>query len=174
MASASTFERHYVATTSYIRVQRLSEWKHRRNDQSRQQRFFSVTSCMQIRAHVRPFQVKAMFKQHVNLMIWTWILRLQTAWRNEFPCKNCGLSLHRHPYLELVRGDSPEQSLLDRLISTTVSCADANVGEYDVWLFRLAPVLKTIFHQCGVHQCVISYTCSQSNSDGSVIQIHQS
>ena len=25
---------------------------------------------------------------------------------------------------------------------------------------RLAPVLKTIFHQC-----VISYTCSQSNSD---------
>ena len=27
---------------------------------------------------------------------------------------------------------------------------------------RLAPVLKTIFHQC-----VISYTCSQSNSDGS-------
>ena len=27
---------------------------------------------------------------------------------------------------------------------------------------RLAAVLKTIFHQC-----VISYTCSQSNSDGS-------
>ena len=34
---------------------------------------------------------------------------------------------------------------------------------------RLAPVLKTIFHQC-----VISYTCSQSNSDGSVLkQSHQ-
>ena len=31
------------------------------------------------------------------------------------------------------------------------------------FLCRLAPVLKTIFHQC-----VISYTCSQSNSDGSV------
>ena len=30
-------------------------------------------------------------------------------------------------------------------------------------LLRLAPVLKTIFHQC-----VISYTCSLSNSDGSV------
>ena len=31
---------------------------------------------------------------------------------------------------------------------------------------RLAPVLKTIFHQC-----VISYyTCSQSNSDGSVLE----
>ena len=29
---------------------------------------------------------------------------------------------------------------------------------------RLAPVPKTIFHQC-----VKSYTCSQSNSDGSVL-----
>ena len=35
---------------------------------------------------------------------------------------------------------------------------------------RLAPVLKTIFHQC-----FISYTCSQTNSDGSVLkQSHQS
>ena len=35
---------------------------------------------------------------------------------------------------------------------------------------RLVPVLKTIFHQC-----VISYTCSQSNSDGFVLrQSHQS
>ena len=31
---------------------------------------------------------------------------------------------------------------------------------------RLAPVLKPIFHQC-----VISYTCSQSNSDGSPIRV---
>ena len=30
---------------------------------------------------------------------------------------------------------------------------------------RLAPVLKTIFHQC-----VILYTCSQSYSDGSVLR----
>ena len=30
---------------------------------------------------------------------------------------------------------------------------------------RVAPVLKTIFHQC-----VISYTCSQSNSHGSVLR----
>ena len=39
------------------------------------------------------------------------------------------------------------------------------------WLdYRLAPVLKTIFH----HR-VISYTCSQSNSGGSVLkQSHQS
>ena len=35
---------------------------------------------------------------------------------------------------------------------------------------RLVPVLKTIFHQC-----VISYTHSQSNSDSSVLkQSHQS
>ena len=35
---------------------------------------------------------------------------------------------------------------------------------------RLAPALKTIFHQCA-----ISYTCSQSYSDGSVLkQSHQS
>ena len=35
---------------------------------------------------------------------------------------------------------------------------------------RLAPVLKTIFHQC-----VISYTYSQSNFDGSVLKkSHQS
>ena len=35
---------------------------------------------------------------------------------------------------------------------------------------RLAPDLKTI-----CHQCVISYTCSLSNSDGSVLkQSHQS
>ena len=51
---------------------------------------------------------------------------------------------------------------------------------------RLAPVLKTIFHQCVIYTCsqsnsdgsvlsVISYTCSQSNSDGSVFkQSHQS
>ena len=31
-------------------------------------------------------------------------------------------------------------------------------------ILRLAPVLKTIFHQC-----IISYTYSQSNSDGSVL-----
>ena len=37
----------------------------------------SVTSCMQIGAQFRLFQVKATFKQHVNLMIWTCILRLK-------------------------------------------------------------------------------------------------
>ena len=39
-----------------------------------------------------------------------------------------------------------------------------------ITLSRLAQVFKTIFHQC-----VISYSCSQSNSDGSVLkQSHQS
>ena len=51
----------------------------------------SVTSCMHFRAQFRLFQVNAMFKQHVDLVIWTWILRFQTASRNEFPCKNSGL-----------------------------------------------------------------------------------
>ena len=64
---------------------------------------FSVASCMQIRAQFRLFQVKAIFKQYVNLMIWTWILRLQTASRDEFPCKNCGLSMliHVHDVISL-------------------------------------------------------------------------
>ena len=64
---------------------------------------FSVASCIQIRAQFRLFQVKAMFKQYVNLMIRTWILRLQTASCNEFPCKNCGLSMliHVHDVISL-------------------------------------------------------------------------
>ena len=37
MASASTFEQHYVGTTSYIRVQRFHERKNRQNNQSRPQ-----------------------------------------------------------------------------------------------------------------------------------------
>ena len=44
------------------------------------------------------------------------------------------------------------------------SCSCSLVISVLFWfLCSLAPVLKTIFHQC-----VISYTCSQSNSDGSV------
>ena len=49
-----------------------------------------------------------------------------------------------------------EELILDRF----VQCCDDG---------RLAPVLKTIFHQCA-----ISYTCSQSNSDGSVLSLKQS
>ena len=40
----------------------------------------------------------------------------------------------------------------------------ANQLQWNIIRIRLAPVLKTIFHQC-----VILYTCSQSNSDGSVL-----
>ena len=47
---------------------------------------------------------------------------------------------------------------------------DFNQPDTDKSLGRLAPVLKIIFHQC-----VISYTCSQSYSGGSVLkQSHQS
>ena len=87
-----TFERHYVATTSYTRAtfsrtKASAKWSVTSATPSR------VTSCIQIRAQIRPFQVKVMFKQHVNLMIWTWILRLQTASHNEFLCKNSGLQI---------------------------------------------------------------------------------
>ena len=79
-----SLRRHNVIYTcaTFSRAKALAKWwvtatTHR-----------SVTSCMQIRAQFRLFQVKAMFKQRVNLMIWTWILRRQTASRNKFPCKN--------------------------------------------------------------------------------------
>ena len=60
------------------------------------------------------------------------------------------------------------------------SWSDCSLGSSLIWVHtvcnivylrtRLAPVLKTIFHQC-----VISYTCSQSYSDGPVLkQSHQS
>ena len=71
MASSSTFERHYVTTTSYIRMQRFRERKHRGKWSDTATAHSSVTSCMQIRAQFRLFQVNAMFKQHVNPMIWT-------------------------------------------------------------------------------------------------------
>ena len=91
MASASNFRtslrRHNVIYTpsTFSRTKASAKWSVTTETCS------SVTSCMQIRAQFRLFQVKAMFKQHVNLIIWTWILRLQTASRNEFPCKNLAL-----------------------------------------------------------------------------------
>ena len=42
-------------------------------------------------------------------------------------------------------------------------------GKSDLHTSRLAPVLKIFFHQC-----VLSYTCSHTNSGGSVKQSHQS
>ena len=45
-----------------------------------------------------------------------------------------------------------------------VSCIDCSTDTGKV--NRLAPVLKTIFHQC----VTISYTCSQSYFDGSVLK----
>ena len=87
MASASNFRtslrRHNVIYTraTFSRTKASAKWPVTAATLS------SVTSCKQIRAQFRLFQVKAMFKQHVNLMIWTRILRLQTASRNELPCK---------------------------------------------------------------------------------------
>ena len=55
MALSLTFERHYVATTSYIRVQRFRERKHRRNDQSQPQR----SQCNVMHANQGPVQAFA-------------------------------------------------------------------------------------------------------------------
>ena len=51
-------------------------------------------------------------------------------------------------------------------ISPLIRKKDTNMRKCITPADRLAPVLKTIFHQC-----VISYTCSQSNSDGSVLKL---
>ena len=75
-------QRHIYMHAMFSRPKASAKWSVTAATLSR------VTSCIQIRAQFRPFQVKAMFKQHVNLVIWTWILRLQTASCNKFPCKN--------------------------------------------------------------------------------------
>ena len=73
--------------------------------------------------------------------------------------------------------------LTNKLKSSSLNEANAQVIDEDLinhiynflltlisFPLRLAPVLQTNFHQC-----VKSYTCSQSNSDGSVLkQSHQS
>ena len=56
-------------------------------------------------------------------------------------------------------------SVYKRWIQTLESACDYRLNQVVILCiqYRLAPVLKTFFHQC-----VISYTCSQSNSGGSV------
>ena len=90
MASSSNFRmslRCHVMYThaTFSRTKAPAKWSVTATKLSR------VTSCIQIRAQLKLFQVKVMFKQHMNLMIWTWILRLRTAWWNDFPCKNLDL-----------------------------------------------------------------------------------
>ena len=50
-------------------TQRFRQQMHRQNDQSDPQRFLHITSCKYIRAYLKYFKVKPMFKQHVNLLI---------------------------------------------------------------------------------------------------------
>ena len=96
MASASNFRmslrRHNVIykRATFLRTKASAKWSDTATTLSR------VTPRIQIRAQFRLLQVKAMFKQLMNLMIWTWILRLQTASRNEFPCKNSCLHIKEH------------------------------------------------------------------------------
>ena len=73
------------------------------------------------------------------------------------------------PYMNHENGGRPTDSNLSRgiLILDYKHCIRQNqlFKSYCRLFPRLAPVLKTIFHQC-----VISYTCSQSYSDGSVLR----
>ena len=58
----------------------------------------------------------------------------------------------------------------DKFVISSIPTYFENKESPIIIIPRLAPVLKTIFHQC-----VISYTCSQPYSDGSVLkQSHQS
>ena len=74
------------------RMQRFREQKHQRNDQSVPRRFMYITSCKQYRAHFKYFKFKPMFKQHVNLLIRTWIFVYLTmglnSYTNWYLCKN--------------------------------------------------------------------------------------
>ena len=60
---------------------------------------------------------------------------------------------------------SDQSGRMPRLIGVVVGRTCHFAGFCHTPSHRLDPVLKTIFHQC-----VISYTCSQSNSDGSVLK----
>ena len=93
MASASSFRTSLRLHNVIYMCAKFSPTKVSANRSVKAAVLSRVTSCIQIRAQFRPFQAKAMFKQHLNLMIWTWILRLQTASCNKFPCKNNELFL---------------------------------------------------------------------------------
>ena len=71
---------------------------------------------MQIRAQFRLFQVIAMFKQHLNLMNCTWILQLQTASRNKFPCKKGYSNMLKGTWV----GDSLQHKLNDLFIISEI------------------------------------------------------
>ena len=60
---------------------------------------------------------------------------------------------------------SPAGKGLTSWLSFVVSNCELVTFPLISWVSRLAPVLKTVFHQW-----VISYTCSQSYSDGSVLR----
>ena len=102
MASASNFRtslRHHnviYTRATFPRTKSSAKWSVTAATLSR------VTLCIHIRAKFMPFQVKSMFKQHVNLMIWTWILGLQTASRNELPFQPLYLQVLYLPYIDII------------------------------------------------------------------------
>ena len=56
------------------------------------------------------------------------------------------------------------KGVIDYITGSEPEAQVTALNSCDYTLARLDPVLKTIFHQC-----VISFTCSQSSSDGSVL-----
>ena len=71
---------------------------------------------------------------------------------------------------DILPSDVSTVSVPENVGMATEAWEKGHLDLYYILSIRLAPVLKTIFHQC-----VISYTCSQSKSNGSVLKrSHQS
>ena len=70
------------------RTRRFCEQKHRQNGQSGPQRFLYNNAGLSLSI----FKFRPMFKQHVNLLIWTWIFVHLTmgvnSYTNRYLCKN--------------------------------------------------------------------------------------
>ena len=84
-----------VITSSqrHNRMRRFREQKHRRNGQSGPQRFLYNNAGLSLSI----FKFRPMFKQHVNLLIWTWIFVHLTmgvnSYTNRYLCKNVWFSI---------------------------------------------------------------------------------
>ena len=74
------------------RTRRFREQKYRQNGQSGPQRFLYNNAGLSLSI----FKFRPMFKQHVNLLIWTWIFVHLTmgvnSYTNRYLCKNIGIT----------------------------------------------------------------------------------
>ena len=107
-------------------------------------KILKTNNCVEL-----PFEVQytsSMFAKTDLRLCWS---HIPHCWKPHVPAQSCISSLENRLLLYASNKGTDQPLHQCSLISTFV--------------VRLAPVLKTIFHQC-----VISYTCSQSNPDGSV------